>query len=169
MIKAQTDQGISIHQSLTNAFEPMTILHQSQQFRVPAQAGSSLEQQGRVDATQSLSEHETLNAVRQALQQRENLPILSGPKRCFGCGLGGHFASSCPDKVGGILTPACMLFIMTCKCTNSPTRISNKRCTAKAAARTAAFPSSPSMALPFTGVLQDMHSRALCRHFSLRY
>jgi hypothetical protein len=166
MIKAQTDLGISLHQSLTTAFDPMTILHQSQQFRVP---GSSLQQQGRVDTTQSLSEHEGLNAVRQALQQRENLPILTGPKRCFGCGLAGHWLEFCPDKVGGILSPACTLFIMTYKCTDSPTRISNKRFAAKAAAQTAAFPSSPSMALPFTEVLQDMRSRALCRHFSLRY
>jgi hypothetical protein len=166
MIKAQADLGISLHESLTTAFDPMTILHQSRQFRVPE---SPLQQQGRVDTTQSLSEHEGLNAVRQALQQRENLPILTGPKRCFGCGLAGHWLEFCPDKVGGILSPACALFIMTYKCTDSPTRISDKRFAEKAAARTAAFPSNPSMALPFTGVLQDMHSRALCRHFSLMY
>jgi hypothetical protein len=61
LIKAQTDLGISLHQPLTTAFDSMTILHQSQQFRVP---GSSLQQQGRVDTTQSLSEHEGLDAVR---------------------------------------------------------------------------------------------------------
>ena len=108
MIKSQTDQGISLHQSLTTAFDPMTILQQSLQFRAPE---SSLQQPGRVDTTQSLSEHEGLNAVRQALQQRENLPLYDGPNRCYGCGLTGHFGSSCPDKVGSILSNACTLFI----------------------------------------------------------
>ena len=101
MIKSQTDQGISLHRSLTAAFDPMLILVHSQQFRAPVSTGP----------TPSLSEHEGLNAVRQALQQRENLPLHDGPNRCYGCGLTGHFASSCTDKVGGIISPACTLFI----------------------------------------------------------
>ena len=104
MIKAQTEQGISIHQSLTVAFDPVTILHQSRQLQshekpVQREINSILDAARSASAS---SEHENLHVVKQALEQREKLPSLTslnGTQRCYGCGMQGHFASSCTEKV----------------------------------------------------------------------
>jgi hypothetical protein len=103
MVQAQTERGINLHQSLTTAFDPITILQQSQQF-----LSTQPLLQDMADSKQPLSEHESLYAVKQALEQRENLPRHE-LTRCYGCGMTGHFATSCSEKVSGILPLACFV------------------------------------------------------------